>query len=175
MSRFFLARAVTAGLLGLGLGAVLLSRLSTSAGGLEFTQPSQRPPMPDMVYWDAQGQSHHLKDLWGQQPVLVHFWATWCGPCVRELPTLAALAQSASNVQVVPLSIDRNAFNVVPPFFNQHHIHGLSVLAPDNHAPTPDALPTTYVVDKQGRIAFTVTGDFTWTNPQVIQALSSLN
>src|SRR5205807_9240729 len=66
-------------------------------------------PAPDTVFTDAAGKPHTLAEFRGRA-VIVNLWATWCGPCVAEMPTLAKLAASSAGqpLAVVPISLDRD-------------------------------------------------------------------
>ena len=55
------------------------------------------------------------------RPVILNFWATWCGPCVKEIPTLKTLAKD-SQAQVVTIAIDEQGARVVQPFVDRHDI-----------------------------------------------------
>ena len=60
-------------------------------------------------------------DTYLGSPVVLNFWATWCGPCVKEIPTLKTLAKDA-DVQVVTIAIDDNGAKDVQPFIDKHDI-----------------------------------------------------
>ena len=68
--------------------------------------------LPDLTFQDAEGRTLHLPAQIGH-PLLVNLWATWCAPCVAELPTLDALAARKGGVQVIALSQDMGAGGVL--------------------------------------------------------------
>ena len=132
-------------------------------------------PAPDAVFTDPDGKPAKLADFKGK-PVLVNLWATWCAPCVKELPTLDRLARSGG-VKVVAVSQDDAPHASVVAFLQAHHIAtlepyqdskmGLSgALGPDT------VLPTSILVDASGKEVWRYVGDLDWTSPEAAKLLS---
>ncbi|MFQ5569125.1 MAG: TlpA disulfide reductase family protein [Rhodothermales bacterium] len=119
----------------------------------------------DFVLQTLAGDSLRLSDLRGQV-VLLNFWATWCGPCIEEIPELIDLhnALNPHGFSVVGVSMDVEGAEVVKPFAERF---GITYPLPlDTEATVADsyggvfALPTTYVIDAEGQILQRVIGLF---------------
>lgn len=126
--------------------------------------------LPALTVRDAKGRTLTLASLKGK-PVLINLWATWCGPCVKELPTLDALAvQRAGSLAVVTVSQDSGAADKVATELAAHSSGHLPLwLDPDNalalHYNT-GTLPTSVLYDAQGREVWRLSGGHDWTDPQ---------
>src|SRR5882724_11678726 len=83
--------------------------------------PPRTPP--DGVFLDAEGGEHTIASFRGRGMV-INFWATWCQPCVAEMPSLAALSQALAphDIAVLPLSSDRGGVKVVASWFEEHGV-----------------------------------------------------
>ena len=136
----------------------------------EFTPLKSRVPAPPLRFSDAQGRHHTLAEMHGKFVVL-NFWATWCGPCVEELPTLEALAQNpaVANMAVATLSQDRRGADAVVPFLDAKGITALPRFRDQDssagNALDVQALPTTFLVDQEGRIIGSIDGSADWNGP----------
>lgn len=117
-----------------------------------------------------------LKDLRGKTVVL-NFWATWCPPCVEEMPSLVALQKEMGDkvvILAVSTDVDENAYKQ---FIRDHHIDLLTVRDGANKA---NALygtfkfPETYIIDKDGKIRRKFIGAANWTSPDIVNYLQSL-
>jgi thiol-disulfide isomerase/thioredoxin len=104
--------------------------------------------------------------------VVVNFWATWCAPCLEELPTLAALQKNytAKDVVVLAMSVDAKPFAVVKRFLQNKQI-AAPRLAHDNtgdfYQPlSASGLPLTYVIDRKGNVAYRFEGATDWTEDE---------
>ncbi|WP_084440722.1 TlpA disulfide reductase family protein [Acetobacter nitrogenifigens] len=136
-------------------------------------------PMPALSFADAGGAVHTLADYVGK-PVILHLWATWCPPCVTELPTLARLAPQLERdgVVVLAVSLDRSGAAKVAPFLARI---GVTTLPPyyDPTAATAkaldeEALPVTVLIDRQGREVARRSGPVLWEAPGAEEALRRL-
>lgn len=118
--------------------------------------------------------------------VVLNFWATWCLPCIYEMPTLDRLAASSDPRQlaVLAVSIDQSGAGVVVPFIRAHHLEHLPVYLDPNqrlgsfssdHVATGAlplwGLPITYILDKEGRVVGYLTGAAKWDSPAAEQFL----
>jgi thiol-disulfide isomerase/thioredoxin len=133
--------------------------------GLDRSHAGQ--PMPDIVIKDGDGEDLALSEFKGS-PVLVNLWASWCVPCVKELPTLDALAARKGPVEVVALSQDMAPLASVKAFLAGHAIKTLDVYQdPDmkmsDKASAP-VLPTTLLYDSEGHEVWRFVGDRDWTS-----------
>jgi thiol-disulfide isomerase/thioredoxin len=93
--------------------------------------------------------------------VLINYWATWCGPCRVETPGLARLAADTKGLAVVGISMDRGDKGPVRGFVRQMKI-GYPIAFPEPLSQEAEAivgLPTTILVDKEGRVAKTYIGE----------------
>jgi thiol-disulfide isomerase/thioredoxin len=73
---------------------------------LEEPEPKEPlPSPPNFSFQTLDGQSSQLMDFWGK-PIILHFWATWCQPCVVEFPQLIAAARKHPEVQILAISVD---------------------------------------------------------------------
>lgn len=127
-------------------------------------------PMPEAILTEPGGGTLRLTDLKGR-PVLVNLWATWCAPCVTEMPMLDDLAgRYGDRLRVLTVSQDLQGAEVVEPFFEQKAFTHLEPwLDPENalgfHYRT-GLLPTTVLYDAQGREVWRVIGDHDWSSPR---------
>jgi len=143
-------------------------------------KPTQPPaPLPALRFADAAGAGHTLAEFAGKGVVL-NLWATWCVPCVAELPSLVALAGklSAAGIVVLPLSDDRGGAPVVQRFYQTHSIAGLGVwLDPKGMAAEAlgaRGLPTTIIIDRQGRERARLEGGADWASAEAVAAVIRL-
>lgn len=133
----------------------------------EFTPLRARVPAPPVQFVDDHGRQHSLAEFRGHFVVL-NFWASWCGPCVKELPTLDALARNPAvdGQLVATLSQDRRGAAVVVPFLVAKGLSALPrFLDPDSAAGESlhvEALPTTFLIDSEGRILGSIDGSADW-------------
>ena len=127
------------------------------------------PPraLADAAFDDAEGKAHHLAEFAGKG-LVVNLWATWCTPCVAEMPALQDFAKAAAEagIVVLPLSSDRGGADVVRAFYADHGIDALPVwLDPKGSAAEAwgaRGLPTTLIVDRQGRETGYLEGAIDW-------------
>ena len=146
----------------------------------EALVPTAPPvPAPDIAFVAADGSEHHLSDFLGHGMV-INLWATWCAPCVAELPSLAALSKTLApdDIAVLPLSSDRGGANVVRAFFQEHEISGLPVLLDPRgaaaHAWHTRGIPTSVIVDRQGRQRARLEGAADWSTPAAAKLVRKL-
>lgn len=132
-------------------------------------------PAPDLALeTDAQGNSQTLADIRRAnpgQPVLVNLWATWCAPCLRELPTLDSLAAAtAGKLVVVPISQDMEGWPKVAQTFTAaaypHLRTRLDSKMQFGHQIGAHALPVSILYDAAGREVWRYLGDFDWTSAE---------
>ncbi|MEO3432637.1 TlpA disulfide reductase family protein [Inquilinus sp. CAU 1745] len=133
-------------------------------------------PAPDISFSDASGNSLTLDDFQGRY-VLLNLWATWCAPCVEEMPSLDRLqaALGGERFEVVALSIDRGGMAEVEPFYSRVGVVNLSIyLDPTARAPIAfgaQGLPTTYLIDPEGRIVAAYPGAKEWDSRASIEEI----
>lgn len=119
-------------------------------------------PAPDFALPTLAGDTLRLSELRGQTVVL-NFWATWCGPCVEEMPELQALHDDLheQGLTVVGVSLDDAGPDAVRAFVDEMGITYPIALAADDVDQVYGgvyALPTTYLIDADGRIARRILG-----------------
>lgn len=136
---------------------------SVAAGTIDRSHKGQAAPA--FAFQDASGKTVTLAAFRGT-PVLLNLWATWCGPCVKELPTLDALAErEGSRLRVVALSQDTDASKVAP-FLAAHGIKTLQPFTDAKMAWLPAVtanLPTSILFDSSGHEVWRTLGDLDWT------------
>lgn len=120
---------------------------------------------PDFTFLDPAGKPVTLAAFRGK-PLLLNLWATWCAPCVREMPTLDRLAvREGEKLQVLVVSQDLEGAEKVTPFFDKAKFTALKpYLDPEVRFSTGYGvnLPTTILYDAQGKEVWRVSGDMDW-------------
>ena len=122
-----------------------------------LSRPARRPASPVATLIDAQGRRFSLADLEGKV-VLVNFWATWCPPCLVEIPWFTEFQTRFRDrgLVVVGVSLDDDGWKSVGPFAETAAINYRLALASDDLLQAFDGidrLPVTFLIDRQGRIA----------------------
>jgi peroxiredoxin len=139
--------------------------------------PQVGVPAPEFTLPDLEGKPHHLADLRGRVVVL-NFWATWCPPCIDEMPSLQRLHQAFADrgVEVVAVSVDER-FSDVGAFVRKFHLT-FTVLHDDGKKVSRKyqtfKYPETYILDREGRLKSKVIGPRDWASPTVIRDMVEL-
>jgi cytochrome c biogenesis protein CcmG, thiol:disulfide interchange protein DsbE len=131
---------------------------------------------PDFTVRDAD-HSVTLSQLKGQVVVL-NFWATWCPPCIEEMPSLVQMQQlmKAKGVTVLAVSVDVDG-NEYHRFLRDHNVNLLSVRDGEQKSNTlygTFKFPETYIIDRSGVIQRKFIGPVDWTAPDVMEYLEKL-
>ena len=135
-------------------------------------------PAPDAVFHDPDGGDITLADFEGV-PVLVNLWATWCAPCVKELPTLQKVEQAqskAGRLGVIAVSQDRAPKASVDAFLADKGIGRFAAFHDPDMALSGgfgvEVLPTTLLYDSSGREVWRYVGDLDWTGAEAQKLLA---
>jgi thiol-disulfide isomerase/thioredoxin len=147
-----------------------------------ITDLQEMPPgasLPAFQFFTPDNQARTLADYRGRGVVL-NLWATWCGPCVAELPTLDALAAAvaADGIAVLPLSSDAGGAASVRAFYDGHDIDHLPILLDPGGAITQawqvPGIPVTVIFDRSGHPRARLVGSADWSTPAAISRVKAL-
>ena len=187
----FLNRSFFAGLgvgIILGVGVAFLAGLAfvwmASAPGMAIRTPA----FPDLDALSALGEADpgwvmsHLEggdvtlgDYRGQV-VFLNLWATWCAPCVTEMPNIQQLAQSLDGEEVAFLLVSNEDATTVLGFLESQQLD-LPVMLSDTNVPREfraKGIPATYIIDREGRIVFHHVGAALWDDPASLEFIRGL-
>lgn len=172
---------------GMLLGAALVFGLATAPGAraadlppLSHSLAKQVPkPAPALKLKDLDGKTHDLAQLRGTV-VLINFWATWCPPCRREMPSMERLSQALEGEAFSVLAVDvgENA-DTIETFTSQLDTTLRFPILLDSSSRVMQAwkvagLPTTFLVDKQGRVVASAIGGREFDHPEIVRAIREL-
>jgi thiol-disulfide isomerase/thioredoxin len=180
---------LAAGLVTVALGAVLYGIIGRNVHAtarppavldkLKLTQG--RPEAPDIGFVDAMGKPFNLADFHGRY-VLVNLWATWCAPCINELPELARLQKELpqDRITVVPIDVlERLDAEKLGEFLMTHRADGLPVYIDRDRATQrgfiANELPLTVLIDAQGREVARAAGGQKWDDPASAAYLKAIS
>ena len=147
------------------------------AQGYEVRPWSDRQAVPDLAGTDLQGQVWRLADLRGKA-VLINFWASWCAPCLAEMPSLQSLTQVYGPQKLVVLAVNfkQSASSV------RQHVQRTKLDLPVLLDPTgaiarewgANVFPTTVLVAANGQVRGLVRGEMDWTSLQAAKLIKPL-
>ncbi len=172
-----LKNRIRSALAALSLMLVAFDASAAAAGVPAGVMPQAGKPAPALVVQDMDGKTLDLKTLRGRW-VMVHFWASWCGPCRKELPSLQAMGQSidAASLPLVMVNTaepEEQVFAFLPTVAPELHTY----LDPDGSATErwqPRGLPSTFLIDPNGHIRYLALGGRAWDTPPFIAFLKRL-
>ena len=162
------------------LAPVLLAApfLSATAGEGTLKLTAGTQPLPFTALMTQSGQPLQLADMSGQA-LLVNFWASWCAPCIVELPALEAAAThlKAESIKVILVNLDRGGEAVAQPFLDKRSITSpLSAFDPKGEwarAVQLQGLPTTLLI-KPGHVEYAAhTGPAEWDSAPILYQISA--
>nr|WP_197486550.1 TlpA disulfide reductase family protein [Mucilaginibacter sp. L294] len=144
----------------------------------EVSSPIKPVQVPDINFRDAQGQTVTLSELKGKV-VFINFWATWCPPCLAEMPAINALHQKLSrNKNIVFLMADADGSPERASLFLQNKQYNLPVYAATTAVPanvSGGTIPTTVVLNKKGEMVYHHEGVADYTNDKFATYLQQLS
>jgi thiol-disulfide isomerase/thioredoxin len=167
---------------GVVVGAVLVLGALMGGGVLvarrmrrKISHHLKPPPLP-MVQWDfdmsaedIEGNRVDFVDFSGQVLIL-NFWATWCGPCIAEMPSLERLREATSDVEVALACVTQEPVKTVREFLEKRDID-VPIYVLDGDVPEcfkSRAIPATFVLDRNGRIVLRHFGAAGWDDEGVV-------
>lgn len=147
-------------------------------------QPSQAltaladtPQAPAFNLHDLNGKKHQLSDYAGK-PLIVNFWATWCPPCREEMPSMQrAWEQIQENAAMLAINVGESEDKIFL-FLGSYPLEFPVLLDTDSavlNAWPVMGLPTTFVLDPQGRIIYRAIGGRDWDDPEIINKINLLS
>ena len=177
MVRLFLAVAIAV------IPALLVSATDTPSVGGAFSRELRLvtpQPMPDLAFReltaDGTQRDWGFAELRGRV-LVVTFWATWCPVCAKEMPKLDALQRKLADegVLVVALSQDQAGIETARRYLERKGLPNLRVFHDPGRALAGvlgvDGVPTSFVVDKQGRMVGVAQGPASWSSPEALALL----
>ena len=143
-----------------------------------FELSKEKKNISDLKFKDDEGKEISFSDF-QDKILLVNFWATWCAPCIKEMPSLDRLKKKINkNFDVIAISVDRDGVKKVKDFFNENKIANLgkyfdikNLLAKEMNL---IGLPTSFFINKKGDLIGYFQGDMESDNDTVIEFINYL-
>ena len=163
----------------LALALPLRKPRAQSLQGIDSLHALREPRKLDLHFTAADGSARSLADYAGKAVVL-NMWATWCVPCVREMPALDDLAKlvAGDGIVVLPVSSDHGGAAVVQRFYSEHGIKNLPVLLDPMssmaHGLNVRGIPTTLLIDKEGNELGWLEGSADWSSPDAVTVVRKI-
>lgn len=162
----------------LGLSPVHAADAGAVGGNLgTLEKVADMPPAPEFSLTDREGKVHRLADYRGRV-VVVNFWSVWCAPCRKEMPAMQRAWEQARERDVTIIGVNfEDRPEQVAQFFTTISADFPILLGGDRamlKAWSVKGLPTTFVVDPQGRLRYQVVGEYHWDQPAALETLMSL-
>ena len=142
-------------------------------------KPYDGEALPDFTLSDMNGKAHTLSNYHGKV-VMLNFWATYCGPCIKEMPSMQRLKEKLAGKPFEILAIDMAEEKTdVTAFMQRHKITVNFPILLDTEGEVIEqwmvsAVPTTFIIDPQGKIRYALYGGLEWDNAEVLATISSL-
>ena len=171
-TRARLAAALCAATLLMTLGAA-----RAAEGEQTLTPVAGTPPAPDFDLQDPDGNPQRLADYQGR-PVILNFWATWCPPCREEMPSMqrAHEAVAPEGIALVAINVGEDA-DTIEQFLASYPVDFPLPMDLDSRVVQSypvKGLPTTFVLDPEGRLVYVATGGREWDAPELLDQVRAL-
>jgi len=135
-------------------------------------------PLPNILFKDGEGRTVDLVSLRGKV-VFINFWATWCPPCIAEMPSINALhEQFKEQENVVFLMVDVDGNHEKSKQFMSKHQYGLSVVSPASEiSPVfmQGAIPTTVILDREGKMVYRQEGAADYSSLKIVEMITRVS
>jgi peroxiredoxin len=167
--------------------SVILIILALAAGGIFFTLQQKKghrgsfalnqleigKPAPDFSFPGLTGNMVRLSDYRGKV-VLVNVWATWCQPCVAEMPSMEKLYRQlkGEKFEILAVSIDSPGAAAVEPFLKQINLSFPILIDSQGSIKTAynlSGVPESFIINRQGNLAQKIVGPLDWAAPEVLK------
>ena len=151
---------------------------SLAVGELSIVEVFKEPKdAPQTTFSGRDGEKLTFAEFKGGV-VLVNFWATWCAPCVHEMPALNRLQKTlgGSSFKVITMSLDRKGFEVIDPFFEKAGIDSLEAYLDLSNKLSLEVgaagIPTSILLDRKGKIIARVVGPLEWDSAKAMEFIA---
>jgi peroxiredoxin len=140
--------------------------------------PLAGQPLADFTLPDLQGNMVQLSALRGKV-VFINIWATWCPPCIEEMPTMQRLYDRLHDrgLEVLAISVDALGAQIIGPFMQKHRLTFPALLDPEGSIERlyhTNGVPESFIVDKRGILVEKVVGPRDWSSPDMITLFEGL-
>ena len=163
----------------IGIGVMILLQTNKSSFDLAEKQRFKKGVnAPNFTLPDLNGKMVSLADYKGRV-VLLNIWATWCRPCVEEMPSMEKLHQELKDEKftILAVSIDESGAKAVQPFMKKHKLSFsalIDIAGTINSLYQTTGVPESFIIDKQGRILEEIIGPRDWAAPGALKYFRSL-
>lgn len=168
----------------LGISILLAFQTATSRSFADalpngFEAVSSGLMAPRAIFLDENGLPTSIETFKGKIVVL-NLWATWCAPCVKEMPSLERLSSRLSNERfaVVAVSQDKGGMAVAKPFLEKLGVRGLSIYSDPTGRLSREyggrGMPTTFIVGKNGQLIARLEGSADWDTKEIVAYLTAV-
>ena len=146
--------------------------------GVDLIPFAGKPDAPPLRLTDLRGNQHDLEKYRGEV-VLVNFWATWCPPCVEEIPSLQRLSERLAGraFRVLTVDVGEDAATATA-FMSQFDVDFPVLMDPDGTAVRQwrvYAFPTSFLIDRSGIVRYSLFGALEWDAPEVVARIEKLS
>ena len=155
------------------IAVAVLFLLKQNNSYLKYSPLRAGQPAPDFSLPSLDGKIVSLADHRGHV-VLVNIWATWCPPCIDEMPSMEKLYQELKdeNFEILAVSIDALGARAVAPFMKKYNLSFPALLDPEATIKTlyqTTGVPESFIIDKQGILVEKIIGPRNWAAPEVVR------
>jgi peroxiredoxin len=170
--KFNLPAAITVSLIvTIALIVVSLVQDDSSLESLKMSSIREGIPAPNFTFPGLDGKNTSLSDYKGKV-VLVNIWATWCPPCVEEMPSMQKLYNefNGKNFEILAVSIDAAGVDAVAPFMKKYKLSFPALMDPKGTIKSKygvTGVPESFIIDKQGILVGKIIGPRDWAAQEI--------